>query len=214
MKKSKKIITFLTLVTLLSVTVNETKIAKADTASAAPTQALISSNPNSVWTNKLSQENYVFKLKKHAVVFSEFGQSKTTAYDQKFIQSLIDKNVHFKITEAMTPKNGAIVHIVDKTGKIQGWVSPISDIYNINSKRKSLRPLVKAELKAMNLQDKKQKKLALKSLSKAEKISKKLHSKNKKIAKTSIKQLKTWMKQEKYQNIPTLLIGEYPNNKD
>lgn len=214
MKKSKKIITFLTLATLLSVTVNETKIAKADTASAAPTQALISSNPNSVWTNKLSQENYVFKLKKHAVVFSEFGQSKTTAYDQKFIQSLIDKNVHFKITEAITPKNGAIVHIVDKTGKIQGWVSPISDIYNINSKRKSLRPLVKAELKAMNLQDKKQKKLALKSLSKAEKISKKLHSKNKKIAKTSIKQLKTWMKQEKYQNIPTLLIGEYPNNKD
>ena len=63
------------------------------------------------------------------------------------------KNVKFKIIEFGTSNVELLAHIVDQSGKNHSWVSFFNgELYNKNVKKKALQPLIKAELKVMDLQ--------------------------------------------------------------
>lgn len=161
---------------------------------------------------RLAKAGYIFRLTKDAALFPNFTASQGEQYSKKVVKKLIDKKVRFKVTEYGTAKAALVAHIIDKSGKNQGWVSLESDnIYNINAKKKSLKPLVKAEMKVMNLVFEKGKEIALKEMPQVEKEIKQLHGKNKRIGETSVKQLKKWLDYQgtdgAYKYIPTLLFG-------
>ncbi|KJY56279.1 hypothetical protein [Lactobacillus melliventris] len=101
-----------------------------------------------------------------------------------------------------------VAHIVDQSGKNQGWVDFFnSDLYNINVKKKALQPLTKAELKVMNLpfEGKKPSLIQIKNEAKSYTV------KTKKIANKSIKEIKDWFAYKgdlAYTQYPSLLVGK------
>ena len=101
-----------------------------------------------------------------------------------------------------------VAHIVDQSGKNQGWVDFFnSDLYNINVKKKALQPLTKAELKVMDSQFEGKKP----SLIQIKNEAKKLHGQNKKIANKSIKEIKdrfAYKGDLSYTQYPSLLFGK------
>lgn len=110
----------------------------------------------------------------------------------------------FKIDRVESEKNGSLVHIVSQNGKYKFWTNFLTGTYNVNGLRKSLKPLTKTEAEIINNTSKE--KIA-KKLVTAEKLANKLKGSDKKLAQESITQLKQWIDNEVYANIPVLLIG-------
>lgn len=160
---------------------------------------------------RLSKGGYVFKLSRDAVVYPAVNDaiySASKSFSKSWVKKMADKNVKFKIAEFGTSKVELLAHIVDQSGKNQGWVSFFNgDIYNKNVKKKALQPLIKAELKVMDLQFEGKKP----SLIPVKREARKLHGKNKKIANKSIKEIKDWIDYKgdlAYTHYPSLLVGK------
>ena len=160
------------------------------------------------WSNKLAKAGYVFKLTKDEVsadggLFQKkHGLSKD--YSLKYAKKIFAKNMLFKIDRVKSEKNGSSVHIVSQNGKYKFWTNFLTGTYNVNGLRKALKPLIKAEAEVIHTTSKEKK---TKMLVTAEKLANKLKGSDKKLAQESIIQLKQWIDNEVYANIPVLLIG-------
>ena len=131
------------------------------------------------WSKKLAKAGYVFKLTKDEV-----------SADGGLFQR----------------KNGSLVHIVSQNGKYKFWTNFLTGTYNVNGLRKALKPLIKAEAEVIHTTSKEKK---TKMLVTAEKLANKLKGSDKKLAQESIIQLKQWIDNKVFANIPTLLIGNF-----
>ena len=162
------------------------------------------------WSNKLAKAGYVFKLAKNiATTDGGLYQRKNGLlkdYSLKYAKKIFAKNMLFKIDRVKSEKNGSSVHIVSKNGKYKFWTNFLTGTYNVNGLRKSLKPLIKTEVEMITNTPKE--KIA-KKLVTAEKLANKLKGSDKKLAQESITQLKQWIDNEVFANIPTLLIGSF-----
>ena len=162
------------------------------------------------WSNKLAKAGYVFKLTKDEVsadggLFQKkHGLSKD--YSVKYAKKIFAKNMLFKIDRVKSEKNGSSVHIVSQNGKYKFWTNFLTGTYNVNGLRKALKPLIKAEAEVIHTTPKE--KIA-KKLVTAEKLANKLKGSDKKLAQESIIQLKQWIDNKVFANIPTLLIDNF-----
>ena len=162
------------------------------------------------WSNKLAKAGYVFKLTKD-VATDDGGlfQRKNgllKEYSLKYAKKVFAKNMLFKIDRAISIENGSLVHIVSQNGKYKFWTNFLTGTYNVNGHRKSLKPLIKIEAEIVTNTSKE--KIAEKLVT-AEKLANKLKGSDKKLAQESITQLKQWIDNKVYANIPTLLIGNF-----
>ena len=102
-----------------------------------------------------------------------------------------------------------LAHLVDQSGKNHGCVSFFNgDLYNKNVKKKALQPLIKAELKVMDLQFEGKKPSLIPVKNEARKL---LQGQNKKIANKSIREIKGWIAYKgdlAYTHYPSLLGGK------
>ena len=162
------------------------------------------------WSKKLAKAGYVFKLTKDEVsadggLFQKkHGLSKD--YSVKYAKKNFAKNMLFKIDRVKSEKNGSSVHIVSQNGKYKFWTNFLTGTYNVNGLRKALKPLIKTEVEMITNTPKE--KIA-KKLVTAEKLANKLKGSDKKLAQESIIQLKQWIDNKVFANIPTLLIGNF-----
>ena len=162
------------------------------------------------WSKKLAKAGYVFKLTKDEVsadggLFQKkHGLSKD--YSVKYAKKIFAKNMLFKIDRVKSEKNGSSVHIVSQNGKYKFWTNFLTGTYNVNGLRKALKPLIKTEVEMITNTPKE--KIA-KKLVTAEKLANKLKGSDKKLAQESIIQLKQWIDNKVFANIPTLLIGNF-----
>lgn len=160
------------------------------------------------WSNKLAKAGYIFKLSKD--IYASSGGlfpsnfAKRQPYSVKYAKKIYDKKMLFKIDQFKSVKNGTSIHIVSKNKKYQFWTNFLTGTCNIYGRRKALKPIIKAEIKVIRTTDKK---TASRLLAKATKVTAKLHGSNKKIASDSIIQLKQWLNNKNFVNIPVLLIG-------
>lgn len=212
--KSRAFLLFFAVAVLFSVTASEFNTVKTHATTAVKPETKISeeSTMQIIPADQLEKEGYVFRLTKTANLFPKFSDN--NPYDKKVVKKIIDKNISFKVTEFGTAKTTLMAHIVDKSGKYQGWVSLMSEnINNINANKKVFKSLVKAELKVMNLFSDKSEKAAIKAMPQVQAEVKKLRGKNKEIGQTSVKQLKKWMAYKgddgAYKYIPTLVFGKF-----
>lgn len=191
---------------LLSVPVGSTLavnnvFAKTDVVKAAPYHY-----SNKDLTNKFSRAGYVFKL-----IDAEDGaliKTNGKSYSPKVLQKIVKNNTLFKVKKVRPIHNGMLVDLVSKDGKYKGTTVYLNGIYNKHVHDKKLQPLIKAELSVMTAKD--NKKPTAKLLGKAEALANKLTGREKKIALTSIKQVKEFIKYGTLGEIPVLLIGLYP----
>ncbi|WP_223894463.1 hypothetical protein [Lactobacillus helsingborgensis] len=191
---------------LLSVPVGSTLavnnvFAKTDVVKAAPYHY-----SNKDLTNKFSRAGYVFKL-----IDAEDGaliKTNGKSYSPKVLQKIVKNNTLFKVKKVRPIHNGMLVDLVSKDGKYKGTTVYLNGIYNKHAHDKKLQPLIKAELSVMTAKD--NKKPTAKLLGKAEALANKLTGREKKIALTSIKQVKEFIKYGTLGEIPVLLIGLYP----
>ncbi len=162
------------------------------------------------WSNKLAKAGYVFKLAKNvATADGGLYQRKNgllKKYSLKYAKKVFAKNMLFRIDRAISIENGSLVHIVSQNGKYKFWTNFLTGTYNVNGLRKALKPLIKAEAEVIHTTPKE--KIA-KKLVTAEKLANKLKGSDKKLAQESITQLKQWIDNEVFANIPTLLIGSF-----
>jgi len=160
------------------------------------------------WSSKLAKAGYVFKLAKDEVSADGglFQRKNGLAkeYSVKYAKKIFAKNMLFKIDRAISIKNGSLVHIVSQNGKYKFWTNFLTGTYNVNGLRKALKPLIKTEVEMITNTPKE--KIA-KKLVTAEKLANKLKGSDKKLAQESITQLKQWIDNEVFANIPVLLIG-------
>ncbi len=162
------------------------------------------------WSNKLTKAGYVFKLAKNiATTDGGLYQRKNgllKKYSLKHAKKVFAKNMLFKIDRAISVENGSLVHIVSQNGKYKFWTNFLTGTYNVNGLRKALKPLIKAEAEIIHTASKE--KIA-KKLVTAEKLANNLKGSDKKLAQESITQLKQWIDNKVFANIPTLLIGNF-----
>ena len=179
-------------------------------ANASDTKTVVNDKgvSDKAWSNKLTKAGYVFKLAKNvATADGGLYQRKNgllKKYSLKHAKKIFAKNMLFKIDRVESEKNGSLVHIVSQNGKYKFWTNFLTGTYNVNGLRKSLKPLTKTEAEIINNTSKE--KIA-KKLVTAEKLANKLKGSDKKLAQESITQLKQWIDNEVYANIPVLLIG-------
>ena len=192
-------------------TLTVTKAESTDTAK--PTAVSRTTEPGMTVTpaKRFAKEGYVFKLARNAVVYpavNDVINDTSKPFGKSWVKKMADKNVKFKITEFGTSKVELLAHIVDQSGKNHGWVSFFNgDLYNKNVKKKALQPLIKAELKVMDLQFEGKKP----SLIPVKNEARKLQGQNKKIANKSIKEIKGWIACKgdlAYTHYPSLLVGK------
>ena len=189
-------------------------VTKAESTEAAnPAAVSPTTDPGMTVTpaKRFSKEGYVFKLARNATVYHEvndFISHTSKPFGKSWVKKMADKNIKFKITEFGTGRVELVAHIVDQSGRNQGWVTFFNgDLYNINVKKKALQPLIKAELKVMDSQFEGKKP----SLIQIKNEAKKLHGQNKKIANKSIKEIKDWFAYKgdlSYTQYPSLLVGK------
>ena len=189
-------------------------VTKAESTDAAnPAAVSPTTDPGMTVTpaKRFAKEGYVFKLARNAVVYpavNDVINDTSKPFGKSWVKKMADKNVKFKITEFGTSKVELLAHIVDQSGKNHGWVSFFNgDLYNKNVKKKALKPLIKAELKVMDLQFEGKKP----SLIPAKNEARKLQGQNKKIANKSIKEIKGWIAYKgdlAYTHYPSLLVGK------
>ena len=162
------------------------------------------------WSSKLAKAGYVFKLAKDEVSADgglfQRKNGLVKEYSVKYAKKIFAKNMLFKIDRVKSEKNGSSVHIVSKNGKYKFWTNFLTGTYNVNGLRKALKPLIKTEVEMITNTPKE--KIA-KKLVTAEKLANKLKGSDKKLAQESITQLKQWIDNKVFANIPTLLIGNF-----
>ncbi|WLS85051.1 hypothetical protein [Lactobacillus apis] len=160
---------------------------------------------------RLAKDGYVFVLSPKAIVYPECPNSSkydVQPYNKDWVEKMAEKKTKFKITEFGLGKVEIMGHLVDQSGKQQGWISLVNgNFYHVDAKKKALKKLIKAETKAMD-QKSDGKKVSLKQ---AEAEAKKLHGHNRKIALKSIKELKAWLNYDgdyPYTYLPALTIDK------
>ena len=162
------------------------------------------------WSSKLAKAGYVFKLAKDEVSADgglfQRKNGLVKEYSVKYAKKIFAKNMLFKIDRVKSEKNGSLVHIVSQNGKYKFWTNFLTGTYNVNGLRKALKPLIKTEVEMITNTPKE--KIA-KKLVTAEKLANKLKGSDKKLAQESIIQLKQWIDNKVFANIPTLLIGNF-----
>ena len=162
------------------------------------------------WSSKLAKAGYVFKLAKDEVSADgglfQRKNGLVKEYSVKYAKKIFAKNMLFKIDRAISVENGSLVHIVSQNGKYKFWTNFLTGTYNVNGLRKALKPLIKTEVEMITNTPKE--KIA-KKLVTAEKLANKLKGSDKKLAQESITQLKQWIDNKVFANIPTLLIGNF-----
>ncbi|WEV43719.1 hypothetical protein OZX56_00325 [Lactobacillus sp. ESL0684] len=206
MKKIIKVLAVLTMVStgqLLAITSN------------TPVQAAQVENPKRVtdkaWTKKLANAGYVFELP-HATkgaLYKNTAANGGKSYSKKVLKKLVKNHTLFKVKRLSTIKNGISVDLVSKDGKYKGYTNYINGIRNKNLSNKALQPLIKAELRVMTAKDSNEPTSDL--LNQVQVLASKLTGKNRKIANTSVKQLKQFLKNNTLSETPVLLIGKYPD---
>ena len=206
MKKGVKFLVISAAVTLFSIATGALATAVVDASS--NTEQKQEGKTDKQASKRLAKAGYVFRLNQDARISLHAHKAATLPKEE--VKQLINDRVLFKIDQVSSLRNGVQVHLVDQTGKHQGWVNIVSDLYNINSKKKGLRPLIKAELKVMDYADIMNMKAAKKQMKKVTKIANKLTGTDKAIGQTSVKELQKWLGAMEYKDIPALLIGEYP----
>lgn len=191
---------------LLSVPVGSTLavnnvVAKTDVVKAAPYHY-----SNKELTNKFARAGYVFKLTnaEDGALIKTNGKS----YSPKVLQKIVKNKTLFKVKKVRPIHNGMLVDLVSKGGKYKGTTVYLNGIYNKHVHDKKLQPLIKTELSVMTA--KANKRPTAKLLGKAAALANKLTGREKKIALTSIKQVKEFIKYGTLGEIPVLLIGLYP----
>lgn len=155
-----------------------------------------------IWSKKLAKAGYVFKLKKDDLYHGKLNDRKV--YSSEYADKIRAKKMLFKIDQVKSIKNGVTVHLLSKNGRHHFWTNFLTGTYNINGRKKTLRPIVNAEIKVIGTTDNQK---VTKQINQIKKLSGKLKGRNKKLALESIKQLKRWLKDKKFANLPTLLIG-------
>ena len=194
-----------------SATLTVAKAESTDTAKPAAVSQTIEPGMTVTPAKRFSKEGYVFKLARNATVYHEVNDvinDTSKPFDKSWVKKMADKNIKFKITEFGTGRVELVAHIVDQSGKNQGWVTFFNgDLYNIYAKRKALQPLIKAELKVMNSQFEGKKPSLIQTKNEA----RKLNGQNKKIANKSIKEIKDWFAYKgdlSFTQYPSLLVGK------
>lgn len=206
MKKGVKFIGISAAVTFFSFATGALATAVVDASS--KTERSSEAKTDKQASKRLAKAGYVFCLNRDARM--SVHAHKAEILPKKEVEQLANNQVLFKVDRVSSLRNGVQVHLVDQTGQYKGWVNIVSDLFNINSEKKSLQPLIKAELKVMDYADIMNMKAAKKQMKKVTKIASKLTGNDKAIGQTSVKELQKWLGAMEYKDIPALLIGEYP----
>lgn len=158
-------------------------------------------------SKKFAQAGYVFKLTDDTkgALYKSTGKP----YSTKVIKKIVKNNTLFKVKKVWSIHNGMFVDLVSKDGKYKGYTTYLTGIYNKNTEDEKLKPLVQAELDVTTARD--NNKPTAELLAKAETLANELTGYEKKIALTSIKELKEFVKYGTMGEIPVLLIGKYPD---
>lgn len=158
-------------------------------------------------SKKFAQAGYVFKLTDatKGALYKSTGKP----YSTKVIKKIVKNNTLFKVKKVWSIHNGMFVDLVSKDGKYKGYTTYLTGIYNKNTEDEKLQPLVQAELDVTTARD--NNKPTAELLAKAETLANELTGYEKKIALTSIKELKEFVKYGTMGEIPVLLIGKYPD---
>lgn len=156
----------------------------------------------------MAKVGYIFKLSKD--VYASSGGLYTSnfanhqPYSAKYAKKIYDKKMLFKIDRIKSVKNSTFIHVVSQNKKYHFWTNFLTGTYNIYGRRNALKPVIKAEVKAIRTTNKK---TASRSLAQAVKATANLRGHNKKIASASLVQLQQWLNDKNFANIPLLLIG-------
>ena len=158
-------------------------------------------------SKKFAKAGYVFKLTDatKGALYKSTGKP----YSTKVIKKIVKNNTLFKVKKVWSIHNGMFVDLVSKDGKYKGYTTYLTGIYNKNTEDEKLQPLVQAELDVTTARD--NNKPTAELLAKAETLANELTGYEKKIALTSIKELKEFVKYGTMGEIPVLLIGKYPD---
>ncbi|WP_294757885.1 hypothetical protein [uncultured Lactobacillus sp.] len=158
-------------------------------------------------SKKFAKAGYVFKLTDatKGALYKSTGKP----YSTKVIKKIVKNNTLFKVKKVWSIHNGMFVDLVSKDGKYKGYTTYLTGIYNKNTEDEKLKPLVQAELDVTTARD--NNKPTAELLAKAETLANELTGYEKKIALTSIKELKEFVKYGTMGEIPVLLIGKYPD---
>ena len=158
-------------------------------------------------SKKFAKAGYVFKLTDatKGALYKSTGKP----YSTKVIKKIVKNNTLFKVKKVWSIHNGMFVDLLSKDGKYKGYTTYLTGIYNKNTEDEKLKPLVQAELDVTTARD--NNKPTAELLAKAETLANELTGYEKKIALTSIKELKEFVKYGTMGEIPVLLIGKYPD---
>lgn len=197
------IVMLATTTTPLITTVNAEIVTEAKTVHVTKRKR-ISLVTNKVWTKRLAQAGYVFKLPNAGS--GALIKLNNKAYSKKTLKKIVKQNTLFKVTRLATVGNGIVVFLRSQNGKYRGSTNYVVGIYNKNLRNPNLQSLIAAERKAMDTKDKE---LALTELEKAISIAATLTGKNKKMATASIKQLREFLDSNRQMSkTPVLMIGQ------
>lgn len=163
---------------------------------------------NKSWSKRLAKAGYVFRLTNASkgALYRNNGKS----YSKKILRKIINNNTLFKVEQVRIIHNGVFVSLVSKDGKYTGYTTYVNAIYNKDLLNEDLKPLIKAELSVMQAKD--NGKPTDELLNQAETLAVELTGHNRKIALTSINQLKGFIKRGTVAETPVLLIGAYPGS--
>lgn len=183
---------------------------------------------NKTWANRLNKDGYTFRIKNNPMAYEDsFSKNikgnQLVHYSNKDTKQFAQKNINFKVNHIWSYKNGLAANIVSQSGKINGWIGYTS-IYNKQISNKKFKDLMKIENKicdqaedltfykyeGKNIHAKKISKLNTsinKNLKDAQKAADRLTGNDEKLAKQSIKETKTFIKNSDIRNLPTLLVG-------
>lgn len=184
------------------------KNVKAATSSTTIVASKNNGISDQAWSSKLAKAGYIFKLSKDVYASSGGLYPSNFAnhqpYSAKYAKKIYDKKMLFKIDRVKSVKNSTFIHVVSQNKKYHFWTNFLTGTYNIYGRRNALKPVIKAEVKAIRTTNKK---TASRSLAQAVKATANLRGHNKKIASASLVQLQQWLNDKNFANIPLLLIG-------
>lgn len=174
-------------------------------ANAAASEPILEDDDNAIdklWSKKLAKAGYVFKLNE-TYLYRDDSEDRIS-YSLEDAQKIKNQNMLFKIDEVKSVNNGSAIHLISKNGEYHFWTNFLTGVNNVNAQKAALQPLINAELKAIRAEDSQ---TASIQFDKANQLASKLQGKNKELAFESLQQLKQWLKDKRFANLPTLLLG-------
>ena len=109
-----------------SATLTVAKAESTDTAKPAAVSQTIEPGMTVTPAKRFSKEGYVFKLARNAIVYptvNDVINDTSKLIGRSWVKQMADKNIKFKIIEFGTSRVELVAHIVDQSGKNQGWVN-------------------------------------------------------------------------------------------